>query len=41
MSRLTAKDFSPELLELYDGYVHGRISRRQFLDRAATLAVAA
>jgi carboxymethylenebutenolidase len=39
MSRLTAKDFSPELLELYDGYVHGRISRRQFLDRAATLAV--
>ena len=39
MSRLTAKDFSPELLELYDGYVHGRISRRQFLDRAGTLAV--
>ena len=35
MERLTAKDFSPELLELYDGYVHGRLSRRQFLDRAA------
>ncbi len=40
MTRLTAKDFAPELLELYDGYVHGRISRRQFLDRAAAFAVA-
>lgn len=39
MPRLTAQDFSPELLELYDGYVHGRISRRQFLDRASLLAV--
>ena len=39
MTRLTARDFSPELLELYDGYVHGRISRRQFLDRAGTLAI--
>lgn len=39
MARLTAKDFSPELLELYDGYVHGRISRRQFLDRAGALAL--
>lgn len=39
MSRLTARDFSPELLELYDGYVHGRISRREFLDRAAKYAV--
>ncbi len=37
--RLTASDFPPELLELYDGYVHGRISRRQFLDRAGTLAI--
>ncbi|MDW5377180.1 YghX family hydrolase [Halomonas sp. HP20-15] len=34
MSRLTAKDFPPKLLELYDYYVHGRISRRDFLDRA-------
>ncbi|WP_133001005.1 YghX family hydrolase [Luteimonas arsenica] len=37
--RLTASDFPPELLELYDGYVHGRINRRQFLDRAGTLAI--
>lgn len=39
MSRLTAKDFEPELLELYDFYVHGRIDRREFLDRAAKFAV--
>lgn len=40
MKRLTAKDFAPDLLELYDGYVHGRIDRRQFLQSAAGFAVA-
>jgi carboxymethylenebutenolidase len=40
MTRLTAKDFSPELLELYDFYAHGRITRREFLDRAGTFAAA-
>lgn len=39
MPRLTAKDFHPDLLELYDFYVHGRISRRDFLDRAAKYAI--
>ncbi|MGV8918915.1 MAG: YghX family hydrolase [Pseudomonas sp.] len=39
MTRLTAKDFAPELLELYDYYVHGRISRREFLDRAAVFTL--
>ncbi|KAA0995410.1 dienelactone hydrolase family protein [Pseudomonas sp. ANT_J12] len=39
MSRLTAKDFAPELLELYDYYVHGQINRREFLDRAALFAL--
>lgn len=39
MSRLTAKDFAPELLELYDYYVHGTISKREFLSRAAKFAV--
>ena len=39
MTRMTASDFPPALLELYDGYVHGRISRRQFLDRASLLAL--
>jgi carboxymethylenebutenolidase len=38
MNRLTAKDFHPELLELYDYYAHGQISRRDFLDRAARYA---
>ncbi|MDD2868853.1 YghX family hydrolase [Neomegalonema sp.] len=37
--RLTARDFPPELLELYDFYVHGRITKREFLDRAARFAV--
>jgi carboxymethylenebutenolidase len=39
MSRLTAKDFHPELLELYDYYAHGKITRRAFLDRAGKYAV--
>ena len=39
MTRLTAKDFAPELLELYDYYAHGQINRREFLDRAALLTV--
>jgi carboxymethylenebutenolidase len=39
MTRLTAKDFAPELLELYDFYAHGLIDRREFLDRASRYAV--
>jgi carboxymethylenebutenolidase len=31
--------FDPQVLKLFDGYVHGTISRRQFLDRAAALTV--
>ena len=38
MTRLTAKDFQPEVLQLFDSYVHGVISRRGFLERAAALA---
>jgi carboxymethylenebutenolidase len=37
MSRLSANDFQPEVLKLFDKYVHGDISRRGFLDRAAVL----
>jgi carboxymethylenebutenolidase len=37
--RLTAKDFSPELLELYDFYAHGIITKREFLDRAGKFAI--
>lgn len=39
MTRLTAKDFAPELLQLYDGYAHGHITKREFLDRAGKYAV--
>jgi len=40
MERKRASDFPQELLNLFDGYVHGGISRRQFLDRAQQFAVA-
>ena len=36
---LTAADFDPEVLRLFDQYVHGAIDRRGFLDRAARFAV--
>ncbi len=39
MERKTAKDFDQELLDLFDGYVHGIIERREFLDKAAKFAV--
>ncbi|MET3659728.1 YghX family hydrolase [Aquamicrobium ahrensii] len=39
MTRLTAKDFPQELLELYDYYAHGKITKREFLDRAGKFAV--
>ena len=38
MARLTAADFDPELLKLFDGYVHGGVSRRDFLSRAGRYA---
>jgi len=31
--------FDPRVLELFNGYVHGKISRRQFLDRATAFTV--
>ena len=40
MQRKTAADFPPEVLRLFDGYVHGNITRREFLDRAARYATA-
>jgi carboxymethylenebutenolidase len=38
--RLTAADFAPEILKLFDQYVHGLIDRRGFLDKAARYATA-
>lgn len=37
--RLTADDFSPEVLLIFDEYVHGDIDRREFLARVGKVAV--
>jgi carboxymethylenebutenolidase len=39
MTRKTVSDYHPEVLKLFDGYVHGTLSRRDFLDRAGKYAV--
>ena len=39
MERRTASEFDPELLILFDAYVHGAIDRRGFLDKARKYAV--
>jgi carboxymethylenebutenolidase len=39
MERKKASDFPQELLDLLDQYVHGGISRRQFIDGAQKFAV--
>ncbi len=35
-----SKDFDPRILKLFDGYVHGKLSRRDFLERAAGFTAA-
>jgi carboxymethylenebutenolidase len=37
-TRLTAADFQPEVLKLFDQYVHGALDRRGFLDQASRYA---
>jgi len=39
MERKKASDFPQELLNLFDRYVHGDISRRSFFDGAQKFAV--
>lgn len=39
MTRMTANDFDQELLDLYDYYAHGKITKREFLDKAGRWAV--
>src|SRR5215831_16439997 len=39
MDRERAQDFDQRLLDLYDDYAHGRLSRREFARKAATFAV--
>ena len=41
MTRKTADDFAPEVLQLFDRYVHGLLSRRGFLQSAAKYTVGA
>lgn len=38
--RKTAADFHPRLLELFDGYVHGKMTKRDFLSKATKYAAA-
>ncbi|WP_150524403.1 YghX family hydrolase [Roseibium sediminis] len=40
VTRKTAKDFPQELLDLYDFYAHGRITKREFLEKAGKFTVA-
>ena len=39
VKRKTADDFDPEVLKLFDKYVHGDIFRRGFLQSATQFAV--
>lgn len=39
MTRLTAKDFPQQLLEYYDYFAHGKISKREFLQLAGKYTV--
>ncbi len=41
MQRKSATEFHPDVLKLFDGYVHGAISRREFLERAAKYTIGA
>jgi carboxymethylenebutenolidase len=40
MSRMKIEDFHPEVLKLFDKYIHGLIDRRAFLEGAGKYAVA-
>lgn len=40
MTRKTAADFDPRILDLFDGYVHGQMSKRDFLRRAGRFTLA-
>jgi carboxymethylenebutenolidase len=39
MERKKASDYPQEILDLFDGYVHGNISRREFLNGAGKFAI--
>ncbi|MEZ5887254.1 MAG: YghX family hydrolase [Paracoccaceae bacterium] len=39
-ARKSAKDFDPRILEIFDGYVHGRMTKREFIEKAGKYAAA-
>ncbi len=39
MKRKTANQFDPTVLDLYDDYAHGRLTRREYVSRLAAFAV--
>lgn len=41
MERLQASDYHPEILRLFDAYVHGALSRRDFIERAGPFTAGA
>ena len=41
MERLRASDYHPEILRLFDAYVHGALNRRDFIDRAGPFTAGA
>ena len=36
--RKSARDFHPRILEIFDGYVHGMVSKREFITQAGRYA---
>jgi carboxymethylenebutenolidase len=38
--RMRASDFDPHILEIFDGYVHGKLSKREFIRQAGHYAAA-
>lgn len=38
--RMRASDFHPHILEIFDGYVHGKLSKREFIQQAGRYAAA-
>ncbi|MEO1241326.1 MAG: YghX family hydrolase [Pseudomonadota bacterium] len=41
MKRKSAADFDPRILDLFDGYVHGELTKRDFIARAAKFSAGA
>ena len=39
-TRMKASDFHPYILEIFDGYVHGKMTKREFMREAGKFAAA-